>query len=128
MKLKIAFAAMIAAAALAPSLGAQSATMKEAKPGLLKKAKITSENAAATAQALVPKGKLAGAEIEEENGKLVYSFEFKTDGKTGSDEVLVDALTGKQVGKVEHESPAAEKKEAKADSGKATKKPAAKKP
>ena len=117
---------MIAALVFAPTLGAQSAALKEAKPGLAKKAKIKLEVAATTAQTLVPKGKLAGAEIEEENGKLVYSFEFKTDGKTGSDEVLVDALTGKQVGKVEHESPATEKKEAKADS--ATKKPAAKKP
>ena len=123
MKTRIAFAALIAAAALAPSLGAQSATLKEEKPGLLKKAKITSENAGATAQALVPKGKLSAAEIEEENGKLIYSFDFTTAGKTGIDEVNIDAMTGKQIGKVAHESPAAEKKEAKADSAKAKSKP-----
>ena len=128
MKLKFAFAALIAAAAIAPSLHAQSATLKEEKPGLLKKAKIKLENAAATAQGLVPKAKLSTAEIEEEGGKLIYSFDFKTDGKTGIDEINIDAMTGKQIGKIEHESPAAEKKEAKADSAKAAKKPAAKKP
>ncbi len=128
MKIKFAFAAVLAAFAVAPALHAQSATLKEEKPGLAKKAKIKLENAAATAQALVPKAKLSAAEIEEEGGKLIYTFDFKTDGKTGSDEINIDAMTGKQVGKVEHESPAAEKKEAKADSSKAAKKPAAKKP
>jgi uncharacterized membrane protein YkoI len=111
--------ALLAAAVAAPSLAAQGVTVKEEKPGLLKKAKITAEAATATAQALLPKAKLASAEIEEENGKLIYSFDFKTAGKTGIDEVNIDAITGKQVGKVEHESPAAEKKEAAADSAKA---------
>ena len=79
------------------------------------------EAAIATAQAKLPNAKLKAAEIEEENGKLIYSFDFETAGKTGIDEVNIDALTGKQVGKVEHESPASEKKEATADSAKAAK-------
>jgi hypothetical protein len=118
---KTALITMLAIVVAAPALAAQSVTVKEEKPGLLKKAKITSEAAIATAQARLPKAKLTTAEIEEENGKLIYSFDFTTDGKTGIDEVNINALTGKQVGKVEHESPASEKKEAKDDSIKAAK-------
>jgi uncharacterized membrane protein YkoI len=105
--------------------------VKEAKPGLLKKAKVTAESAIAAAQAKFPKAKLASAEIEEEDGKLIFSLDFKTDGKAGIDEVAVDALTGKVL-KSEHESPEDEAKEAKADKAKADKagaaKPAAQKP
>ena len=118
---KTALIAMLAIVVAAPALAAQSVTVKEEKPGLLKKATITSEAAIATAQARLPNAKLTAAEIEQENGKLIYSFDFTTDGKTGIDEVNINALTGKQVGKVEHESPAAEKKEAKDDSIKAAK-------
>jgi uncharacterized membrane protein YkoI len=107
----------------ASSLSAQGAkvTVKEEKPGLLKRAKVTADAAIAAAQAMLPNAKLQGAEIEEENGKLQFSFDFKTAGKSGTDEVNVDALTGKVIGGVEHESPAAEKKEAAAE--KAAKKP-----
>ena len=112
----------------ATPLFAQGVTVKEEKPGLLKKAKITVEAATAAAQAKVPKGKVASIELEEEKGKLIYSFDFKTDGKSGVDEVAVDAMTGK-AGAVEHEDAAAEKKEADADKAKAAKaKAAPKKP
>ena len=108
---KTALFALLAFMAGAPALAAQTVAVKEEKPGLLKKAKVTAETAIATAQAVLPKAKLKSAEIEEEDGKLIYSFDFATAGKAGIDEVNVDALTGKRVGKVEHESPAAEKKE-----------------
>jgi hypothetical protein len=114
-------ALLAAVAAAAPALAAQGIKVEEGKPGLLKKAKITSDAAIATAQAKLPQAKLKAAEIEEENGKLIYSFDFETAGRTGIDEVNIDALTGKQVGKVAHESPASEKKEAAADSAKAAK-------
>jgi uncharacterized membrane protein YkoI len=113
--------ALLAAVAAAPVLGAQGVKVEESKPGLLKKAKVTADAAIATAQAKLPKAKLKSAEIEEENGKLIYSFDFETAGKTGIDEVNIDAITGKQVGTVEHESPASEKKEAAEDSAKAAK-------
>jgi uncharacterized membrane protein YkoI len=109
------------------SLAAQDVKVKENKPGQLKKAKVTAEQAIATAQAKLPNAKIDAAEIEEEGGKLIYSFDFKTAGKSGIDEVNIDAMTGKLVGKVTHESPADEAKEAKADSAKAATK-AAKKP
>jgi len=113
--------ALLAVAATAPALAAQSVSVKEEKPGLLKRAKITVEAATATAQALLPRAKLAGAEIEEENGRLIYSFDFRTAGRSGIDEVNIDALTGKQAGQIEHETPASERKEAAADSAKAAK-------
>ena len=107
---------------------AQAVSVKEEKPGLLKKAKITAEAATAAAVAKVPGGKVEKAEIENEKGKLIYSFDIKTDGKTGIDEVAVDAMTGKVLS-VEHESPEAEAKEAAADKAKAAKAAAtAKKP
>jgi hypothetical protein len=113
----------------AGSLFAQAAKVKETKPGLLKKAKITADSAIKTAQAMLPKATLDAGEIEEEGGKLIFSFDFKTAGKTGIDEVNIDAMTGKLVGKISHESPADEAKEAKADSAKAAKAAkAAKKP
>jgi uncharacterized membrane protein YkoI len=90
-------------------------TVTEATPGLLKRAKIAPAVAMATAQAKVPAGKLDAGEIEEEDGKLVYAFELKIPGKTGIEEVIVDALTGK-VKSVEHETPADIAKEKKADS------------
>ena len=125
----------LAAAALcvvssASVLSAQAITVKEEKPGLLKLAKIAPEAATATALAKVPGGKLEKGEIEKEKGKLIYSFDIKVDGKSGIEEVAVDAMTGKVLS-VEHESPAAEAKEAAADKAKAAKaaaKPAPKKP
>jgi hypothetical protein len=119
VRAKTALTALLALAFLAPTLHAQGVKVKEEKPGLLKKAKITAEAATATAKALLPNATVKSAEIEEEDGKLIYSFDFATAGKSGIDEVNIDAVTGKQVGKIEHESPASEKKEAAQDSAKA---------
>jgi uncharacterized iron-regulated membrane protein len=116
---------LIAFAVAAPALMAQRVKVAENKPGLLKRAKITADSAIAVAKARLPKAVINAAEIEEEDGKLIYSFDMKTAGKSGIDEVNVDALTGKLVGKVQHESAADEKKEAAADAAKApVKKPA----
>ena len=111
-------------------VSAQSVSVKEEKAGMLKTAKISPAAATATALAKVPGGKVQSAEIEKEDGKLVYSFDIKVAGKSGIEEVLVDAMTGTVVG-VEHESPADEAKEAKEDKAKAAKAklpPAVKKP
>ena len=117
--------AALALGVMTAPLVAQNAkvTVKEEKPGLLARAKVTADAAIATAQAKVPKAKLASAEIEEENGKLIYSFDFKTEGKSGIDEVNVDAVTGKFVA-MEHETPKSEAKEKAADAKKGVKKPA----
>lgn len=96
--------------------------LKEEKPGLLKKAKITFEAAKTSAQAKVPAGKLISAELEQEDGKLIYTLVYKTAGKEGQDEVNVDAVTGK-VSPIEHEK---DEPAEKADSKKAGKKPESK--
>jgi uncharacterized membrane protein YkoI len=110
-------AAHAQSATASATAGAKSSPIKveEATPGLLKKAKITPEAALAAAQIKVPNGKFDAAEIEQEDGKLMYSFDFKVAGRTGIDEVSVDAMTGK-AGKPEHETPEAIAKEKKADS------------
>ena len=105
---------------LAAPLFAQNVKVKEERPGLFKQAKITPEAATATALAKVPGGKIDAAELENEKGKLIYSFDIKVQGKSGIEEVAVDAITG-VVLSVEHETPADEAKEAKADKAKAAK-------
>ena len=94
---------------------------------LAAQAKVTEAKAVATAIRAVPKGKVASIELEVENGRLIYSMDLKTAGRKGVDEVNVDAKTGKRVGRVRHESAAAEKAEdkaeAKAKGDSATKRP-----
>lgn len=107
-------AVALAAAALAiaaVSASAQETYKKDMPDSLAKRAKIAESIAAETAQKRVPKGKIEGVELEMEKGKLIYSYSLKTEGKSGTEEVNVNAMTGKVVG-VMHESAAAEKKEA----------------
>ena len=95
-------AVLAAAAAAAASASPAPLKVKEAEKGLLAKAKITAEDALKTAQAKVAGETLKEAEIENEDGKLVFSFEFVKKGAKGIDEVNVDALTDDVVS-VEHE-------------------------
>jgi uncharacterized membrane protein YkoI len=110
----------------ATGAGAQASYKRDIPDSLARQAKVTETVAAATAQRRVPAGKIEGVELERENGKLMFSYDIKTSGKSGIDEVNVDAITGKIIG-VGHESAAAEKKEAEAEA-KANKKVAPKKP
>ena len=75
---------------------------------------MTIAEARAMAHRTVPNAKIQTGEIEREGGKLIYSFDMKTAGKPGIDEVNIDAMTGKLIAN-QHETPAAEKTEAKAD-------------
>ena len=79
----------------------------EDKPGLLARARVNPDLATATALARVPGGVIKAGEIEEEGGKLIYSFDIKVAGKRGIEEVHVDAMTGALI-KTEHEDDAAE--------------------
>ncbi|CAN5453598.1 hypothetical protein BH09GEM1_BH09GEM1_43490 [soil metagenome] len=112
--------ATLALVALAASAGAQ-ATHKpdahkkvETQAELQKEAKMTMVEARAMAQKTVPNGKIEAGEIEREGGKLIYSFDMKVPGKSGIDEVNIDAMTSTLVSN-QHETPKAEKAEAKAD-------------
>jgi uncharacterized membrane protein YkoI len=103
----IGLAASLAAAA---PLCAQK-TKPETQAQLLRQAKISKAIATRTALAKVPKGRVQSSEIEREKGRLIYSFDIKVPGKSGIEEVNVDAMTGAVVAH-EHETPKMEKKEA----------------
>ena len=106
---------LVTLSATARSATAQAPTYQRDLPdSLVAQATVTEAAALATAQRRVRRGTVAALELEREKGVLMYSFDFKVPGKTGIDEVNVDAKTG-AVLHVEHESPAAEQKEAAAD-------------
>jgi uncharacterized membrane protein YkoI len=121
------FAALVAfaLASSAVAAGAQQQPHRhkaETQAQLEKEAKITMEQARALATKTVPGATIQAGEIERENGKLIYSFDMKTQGKTGIDEVNIDAMTGTVIGN-QHETPKAERAEAKADAKAAKAKP-----
>src|SRR5712691_12782643 len=68
---------------------------------LAREAKITKEQAQATALKRAP-GTVEEGELEREHGKLVWSFDIRN-AKGTIDEVQVSAITGKIV-RVEHET------------------------
>jgi uncharacterized membrane protein YkoI len=96
------------------------AVKKETQADLQKEAKIAETDARATALKEVPNGTVKSEELEREKGKLIYSYDITVPGKSGVEEVNVNAIDGSVVGKV-HESAKYEKKEAKQEA-----KPAAK--
>jgi uncharacterized membrane protein YkoI len=100
-KLSVVIVALFAAVAM-------SASTTHEKP------KISMERARAIALQKVPDGTIASAELENEKGKLIYSFDVKTK-KPGVTEVNIDAMNGKVVD-VHHETPAKEAAEKKAES------------
>ena len=84
---------------------------EESQATLQKEAKITEAAARATALQQVPNGTVKSSELERENGKLIYSYDITVPGKTGIDEVNVNAMDGTVVAK-QHETPKSEKSEA----------------
>jgi uncharacterized membrane protein YkoI len=76
---------------------------------LSKEAKISEPEARKIALARVP-GEVKSEELEREHHRVVYSYDIKQEGKSGVEEVLVDAKNGKIIS-VKHETDAAEKKE-----------------
>jgi uncharacterized membrane protein YkoI len=119
-------AALAALALAAGSASAQSAVKTTGSAKLKAAAKISDDSARAVAMATVPNATIRSAELEREHGKLIYSFDMKVAGKSGIEEVNVDAVTGKLIAH-EHETPKAEKKEAMMEQKEAAK-AAAKKP
>jgi uncharacterized membrane protein YkoI len=78
-------------------------TEKQEQVELQAEAKITKEQALATAQAKVPNGKITDAELEKEKGRLIWSFDMSTPDSKDTTEVNVDAISGDVVN-VEAES------------------------
>jgi uncharacterized membrane protein YkoI len=87
---------------------------EESQATLQAEAKVSEATARATALAKVPNGTVKSSELEREKGKLIYSYDITVPGKTGIEEVNVNAIDGSVVGK-EHETPKSEKKEAVAE-------------
>ena len=107
--------------AMAKKAHTAQATMKvkEESAGLAAEATISADSAQKIALGQVSRGWVREAELEQNKGTLVYSYDIKARGKSGVDEVLVDAKTGAVVSKT-HETASAEAKEA-ASEKKATK-------
>jgi uncharacterized membrane protein YkoI len=83
----------------------------ETQAALQKEAKISEETARATALKEVPNGTIKSSELEREKGKLIYSFDISVPGKTGIEEINVNAIDGSVVAR-EHETPKMQKAEA----------------
>jgi uncharacterized membrane protein YkoI len=83
------------------------AVVSAAKPA------ISMQTARAKALAVAP-GRIKSANLETENGKLLYSFDIQMPHKTGIEEVQISAVNGKILSN-KHETPAQEKAELKAD-------------
>src|SRR5437868_5903692 len=120
----------LSAAAALPVIPANAGIVAQPITGSAKlkaRAKIKGDSAKKIALAQVPNGRIQSGEIEREKGKLIYSFDIKVAGKSGIEEVNVDALTGAIVAH-EHETPKAEKAEAKQEAAEKKGAPATKKP
>ncbi len=105
----LAFATILSAGAFAGTIA------KDTK----QQPKITMEQARATALKKAP-GKVTSEELENEKGKLIYSFDIAT-SKTDVTEVNVDAMNGKIVA-VQHENAAKEAAEKKQEAKEKTNK------
>jgi uncharacterized membrane protein YkoI len=102
---------------LSLAVAAPAAAAKDEKSkgkSLKSEAKIGMKEARAKALEKVPGGRVKSSELERENGKLVYSFDIRPARGTGIDEVQIDAVTGEVVS-VEHETPAKERAEKRAE-------------
>jgi uncharacterized membrane protein YkoI len=86
----------------------------ETQAQLAREARITLRAARATALAQVPRGRVKSEELEREHGRLIYSFDIAVPGRSGIEEVNVDAMTGGVVGR-QHEGPREERAEARAE-------------
>ena len=105
---------LLAALALAaiPSLASAQASGPAARPSykrevsrrLLRQARVSEDSALTIATARMPGAKVQAVELENEHGHLIWSWELEREGKTGIEEVNVDARDGSIVG-VEHEEP-----------------------
>jgi len=96
--------------AIAKEGGDHEKAEKAQQAQLRSKARITRAEAEKTALTKAPGGKVQGSELEEEAGKLVWSFDITTPDTKDITEVLVDAKTGTVVS-VEKEQSEDEAKE-----------------
>src|SRR5712692_12078399 len=102
-KFQVVLFSLLIAVCASPVLGeTQAQLQKEAKSSMKKARSIALKKAP---------GKVSSAELERENGKLIYSFDIKN-SSGGTTEVNVDAITGEIVA-AKQETKAEEKAEKK---------------
>ena len=114
MKTKLHATSLLLAVALgllAPS-STFAAPRQEPPTALEARAKISETRARELALARVPHGTIKEGELEEEDGRLVWSFDVSVPGTRDITEVQVDAVTGAIVS-VKTETPQDESDEAK---------------
>ncbi len=111
---------MMLGVALAMGVGLSVAQAEPTEAQLTRQAKVTRSQAEKTALDKVPKGKIQTGEIENENGKLVWSFDIARPGTKDITEVQIDAKTG-EIASLKVETPKDQAAEAAADKAKATK-------
>ncbi|MDQ6913520.1 MAG: PepSY domain-containing protein [Verrucomicrobiota bacterium] len=114
MKTNLTIVSAVAALALVGLTTSALAESNETQAQLQAQAKITQADAQKTALAKVPNGRIKSSELENEGGKLVWSFDIVKPGTKDIAEVLVDAKTGAIV-KMENETPKQQANEAAAD-------------
>lgn len=93
-----------------PAVASQKKSEAQEQEKLAREAKITKDEAQATALKRAP-GTVESSELEREHGKLVYSFDIRN-AKGTITEVQVNAITGK-IARVEHENKKQEAREKK---------------
>ncbi len=108
MKLLVPLAVVLLAFSVPASADKLACSIKASKGAtdLKKMAKISMAAAQKTALAKQP-GTVSKSELEVEDGCLVYSFDIKIAGKSGAQEIMVDAGNGKVLSS-KHESAAKE--------------------
>ena len=118
MKHRIVACSFLVCAALSSVLvtraGAEDSAKKPTQAELQAQAKVTEAQARVLALTKAPGGKVESSELEEENGRLIWSFDISTPGTKNITEVQVDAKEGKVVA-VDIETPKDQAKEAAAD-------------
>jgi len=96
MKKKLLVCSAIALVLAGSSLvGCASEAQEQA--ALAAQAKVSQADAEKTALAQVPGGTTKEAELEKEDGKIIWSFDVATAGSKDTTEVNVDAVTGSLV-------------------------------
>src|SRR5260221_8316835 len=103
MNYKTMLTAMLAIGLLA-GCATDSRTKEEKQAALAARAKVSRAEAEKAALDKAPGGKIVEGELEEEDGKLIWSFDISRPGTKNITEVAVDAITGKVLN-VEIETP-----------------------
>ena len=98
------------AAAIIAVGGTGCATEQKEQAALLAQVKVSREQAEQAALTKVPDGTIKYAELESDNGELIWSFDVATPGSRNVTEVNVDAVTGGVIS-VATETPEQEAKE-----------------